>query len=184
MLAASLLAVGGPASSTQAEWRPLVTVPRVVDVVGPRADGRLVLATQAGLFLLRPGHAPQPFARGPGGYVGGTRLVAESGLPAGGDIGVEGIGFVPHGLGPDGAAYFADLGGQAGSPTHGTDSVLVLRGKDLSRARLRAGELVAATESGARTIAIRCSSRCTVRRVAVGPAATHGEGHVTFVPER
>jgi len=323
-LAVSLLAVGGPPSSTQAEWRPLVTVPRVVDVVGPRADGRLVLATQAGLFLLRPGRAPQPFARGPGGYVapagepyialaldrrlsrarcsfrrddlfaleptatpgvvridrrgrarrfadlpagsfpsgiafdgvgrfgsrllvtavsgqatslyaidcrgrsrvltrtgpvveggmavaprsfgrfagdliaageatgrivafgsrGGTRLVAESGLPAGGDIGVEGIGFVPHGLGPDGAAYFADLGGQAGSPTHGTDSVLVLRGKDLSRARLRAGELVAATESGARTIAIRCSSRCTVRRVAVGAAATHGEGHVTFAPER
>jgi hypothetical protein len=301
-----------------------VTVPRAVDVVGPRADGRLVLATQGGLFLLRPGRAPRAFARAPGGYVapagepyialaldrrlarercsfrrddlfaleptatpgvvridgrgrarrfadlpagsfpsgiafdgvgrfgsrllvtavsgqatslyaidcrgrsrvltrtgpvveggmavaprsfgrfagdliaasegtgrifafsptGGAHLVAESGLPAGADVGVEGIGFVPRGLGPGGAAYFADLGGQSGSPTKGTDSVLVLRGKELSRARLRAGELVAATESGARTIAIRCSSRCTVRRVAVGPAATHGEGHVTFVPER
>ena len=58
--------------------------------------------------------------------------------------------------------------------------VLTLRGQDLAQARLRPGELVAATEAGATTIAIACARRCTVRRVADGPAATHGEGHITF----
>jgi hypothetical protein len=315
-IAASMLGVDGGTLPKQARWRALVTVPGVVDVVGPRADGRLVLATHAGLRLLRPGHAPQPFAPGyapspgetyialasdrrlprancaferddlyaldptatpgltridrrgraarfadlpPGSFPSGiafdrvgrfggrllvtallnakihvygfdcrgrsheyvadgppveggiavaprsfgrfaghliaaseatgrifafdpsgaVRPVAESGLPFGGDIGVESVGFVPSGLGSDGAAYLADMGAP-GSPTQGTDSVLVLRGDDLARARLRAGELVAATEGGAKTIAIRCARRCTVRRFAVGPAATHGEGHVTF----
>jgi hypothetical protein len=107
-------------------------------------------------------------------------VVVESGLRAGGDIGVEGVGFVPAGLGAGGAAYFSDLG-SPGSPTEGTDSVLVLRGDDLAGAGLVPGELVAATEAGATTIAVRCAQRCTVRQVAVGPAATHGEGHVTFV---
>jgi hypothetical protein len=315
-LAVSVLAPSDAGLPKQARWRTLVKAPGVVDVVGPRADGRLVVATHAGLFLLRPGHALQPYARGPGGYVpvagetyialapdqrlprakcsfkrddvfaldpampgvvrvdrrgkasrlanlppgtfpdgitfdgvgrfgkrllvtgvvgqatrvfaidcrgrvrvavdnaprveggiavapkgfgryggdliaadetsgkifalragGGTRLVAESGLPAGGDIGVEGVGFVPpHAR----AGYFSDMGAP-GSPTQGTDSVLTLRGAELARARLRAGELLAATEAGAKTVAVRCARRCTVRRVAVGPAATHGEGHVTFV---
>ena len=90
---------------------------------------------------------------------------------------------MPSGLGAGGAAYFADMGAP-GSPTQGTDSVLALRGMELRRARLHAGDLVAATEAGAKTIAVRCARRCTVRRVAVGPAATHGEGHVTFVRGR
>ena len=315
------LAVSMPASlPKQARWRTAVPAPGVVDVVGPRADGRLVVATHSGLFLFRPKHALEPYARGPGGYVppagetyialapdqrlpsascsfkrddvfaldpatpgvtridrhgkasrfanlpagsfpdgiafdgvgrfgkrllvtavvgqvtklyaldcrgrarvvvgdgprveggiavaprgfgrfggdliaadegsgrifafgstGRVRLVAESGLPAGGDIGVEGVGFVPPRLGAHGAAYFSDMGAP-GSPTQGTDSVLTLRGAELSRARLRAGELLAATESGAKTIAVRCARRCMVRRVAIGPAATHGEGHITFVP--
>jgi hypothetical protein len=112
------------------------------------------------------------------GSRGGVRLVAESGVPAGGDIGVEGVGFVPPRLGA-GAAYFADRG-SPGSPTPGTDSLLVLRGRDLTRARLRAGDLVVATEAGATTLAIRCRRRCTVRQVALGPRAAHGEGHIVF----
>lgn len=316
-IATSMLGVDGASLPKQARWRPLVKTPGVVDVVGPRADGRLVLATHSGLRLLRPGSAPQPFAPGyaappgepyialapdrrlrrakcsfkrddlyaleptatPGivridrrgraarfadlpagsfpsgiafdrvGRFGGrllvtallagkihlygfdcrgrshafmsdgppveggiavaprsfgrfaghlvaaseatgrifafdpggrVRLVAESGLPAGGDIGVESVGFVPSGLSPGGAAYLADMGAP-GSPTQGTDSLLVLRGRDLAHARLRPGELVAATEGGAKSIAIGCARRCTVRRFAIGPTATHGEGHVTFV---
>jgi hypothetical protein len=316
-LVASLLGGDGHAQQTQATWRPLVKLPGIVDVVGPRADGRLVVATRTGLFLFRPGRAPQPFAQGyvpaggepyvalapgrrlpragcafvrddvyaldadatPGvvridfngqpyrvadfpagtfpsgiafdvvgafgyrllvtavvgstttlysidcrgrvtpltrsgprveggiavaprtfgkfagdliapdentgrifafGPKGGVALVAASGLPAGGDIGVEGVGFVPPGLGR-GAAYFSDLGAP-GSPTEGSDSLLVLRGRDLAQAGLRAGELVAATEAGARTVAVRCAPRCVVRQVAVGPDTAHGEGHVTFVP--
>jgi hypothetical protein len=57
---------------------------------------------------------------------------------------------------------------------------LTLLGSDLSQARLRPGELVAATEAGATTLAIGCTRRCTVRRIADGPAVTHGEGHITF----
>jgi hypothetical protein len=317
------LAADGPSALTQARWRPLVIAPGIVDVVGPRADGRLVLATRTGLFLLRPGRPPQPFARGVGGYVpaggepyvalapsrrlsgarcsfrrdevfaldasstpgvvqvdgtgqarrfasfpagafpsgiafdvsgrfgyrllvtvvfgemttlyaidcrgrsrlltrdgprveggiavaprsfgrfagellapdertgrifafgpaGGVRLVVESGVPAGPDIGVEAIGFVPPRLGSGAAAYLADLGAP-GAPTPGTDNVLVLRGQDLARARLHPGELVAATEAGARTMAVRCAGRCTIRRVADGPETAHGEGHITFVPGR
>ena len=314
-------AAAGEALSTQASWRPLVEQVGIVDVVGPRADGRLVVATRSGLFLLRPGHPPQAFARGTGGYVpaggepyialspgrrlpragcafvrddiyaldadstpgviridsrghaariadfppgafpsgiafdglgafgyrllvttvigttttlsaidchgrittltrggprveggmavapktfgkfagdliapdehsgrifafgprGGVATAVDSHLPAGADIGVEGLGFVPRALGR-GAAYFSDLGAP-GSPTEGNDSLLVLRGQDLARAGLVAGDLVAATEAGARTLAVRCARRCTVRQVAAGPTTSHGEGHITFVPE-
>jgi len=54
-------------------WRPLHTIPGILDVVGPRTDGRLIVASsQAGLFLLRRGSPPTLFARGPEGYVPGT----------------------------------------------------------------------------------------------------------------
>ena len=311
------------AASAPGTWRAAAKVPGVLDVVGPRGDGRLVLATHGGLFLMRPGGLPVPYARGPRGYpgspgepyialakgrrvpgagcafgrdvvfaldpdatpgivridrsglssrfadlpvgafptgitvdtvgrfgyrllvtsfavgkttlhefdcrgraravaggaphveggiavaprtfgrFGGTliavsevtgriysfgpggrvRLVAESRLPAGGDIGVESVGFVPPRLGRRGAAYLADMGAP-GSPTSGSDSLLILAGTSLSRANLRPGELVGATEAGARTIAVRCARRCTVRRVADGPTVTHAEGHITFVPRR
>jgi hypothetical protein len=322
-LGALAVAAVAPAATPQPRWRPLVHAPGVVDVVGPRSDGRLVVSTRDGLFLLRPGGALEPFAAGAGGYVapkagepyvalafdrrlpasgcaferddvfvldtasassagvirvrangqaqrlldlpkgafpagiafdrtgrfgyrllvagifddktttlyaidcagkstvvahdaprveggmvvapasfgrfagdliaadersgtivafgpgGNVRTVARPPLKAGGDIGVEGLGFVPGTLGPRRAGYVADLGAP-GSPTTGSDAVLVLRGQDLARAALRPGELVAITEAGAVTVAVRCAQRCTVRRVAVGPTVAHGEGHVTF----
>jgi hypothetical protein len=321
LLAASILAFTGSAASPMLRWRPLLEVPTIVDVVGPRADGQLVLSTRSGLFLVRPGRPAAEFARGPGGYVaaggepyialasarrlprakcsfhrddvfaldadstpgvvrvlrtgqavrlvdlpagalpsgiafdlvgrfgyrllvttvvadkttlyaidclgrptvvardathveggvavapssfgrfagdliaadevsgrifafgptGAVRVVAESGLPAGGDIGVEGVGFVPNQFSRTGSAYFSDLGAP-GSPTEGSDSLLVLPGAALARAGVGPGDLVVATEAGARTISIRCERRCSVRRIAAGPTATHGEGHITFVP--
>ena len=90
------------------------------------------------------------------------------------------MGFVPNRVGRGAAVYFSDLGAP-GSPTQGDDSLLVLRGQDLARASLRGGELLAATEAGGTTIAVRCATSCTVRRVAEGLPATHGEGHLTFV---
>jgi hypothetical protein len=72
--------------------------------------------------------------------------------------------------------------GWPGSPTEGTDSLLALRGTALVRAGVRAGDLVAATEAGAITISVHCARGCTVRRIGEGPVATHGEGHITFVP--
>jgi hypothetical protein len=319
-----LIAAGvGSAAPPKSTWRPLEKVAGIVDVVGPRRDGRLVLSSHGGLFLLRRGAAPVPFARGPQGYAGSagepylalghgqavqgarcsfhrddvfvlrpgaapgvlrvdrggrshpfvslpagafpsgitidpagsfghrllvtatatgattlhafdcrgrdrvvatgapsvegglavaprtfgryagwliavvegtgriyvfsprgrTRLLANSGLPAGGDIGVEAVGFVPPALGRRGTAYLADLGAP-GSPTTGSDSLLVLRAADISRARLRAGDLLVATEAGEKTIALRCRRACTIRHVADGPATAHAEGHITFLPRR
>ena len=320
VLLASGIASAAPVVGT---WRPVARVVGIVDVVGPRADGRLVLASRGGLFLLRRGRGPVPFARGPHGYAGSagepylalgtghavrgatcsfrrddlfvlnpgatpgvlrvdrngrshlfaslpagaflsgiaidrigsfgyrllvtatasgkttlhafdcrghdrlivagapsvegglavaprtfgrfggaliaadewsgrvyafgsggrTRLVVESGLPAGGDVGLEAVGFVPPSLGRHGTAYLADLG-SPGSPTSGSDSLLVLPAAAVSRARLRAGDMVVATEAGAKTLAVRCGRVCTTRRVADGPATAHAEGHITFVPMR
>jgi hypothetical protein len=319
-LIAPSVASAGPAPG---QWRAVAKVPGIVDVVGPRADGRLVLSTHGGLYVMRPTGSPVPFARGSQGYGGSpgeaylalgnghrvsgagcafrqdmifvldpdatpgivrvgrdghssrfadlpagafpsgitidtvgsfgyrllvtsvaagkttltafdcrgrarvvatgaphveggiavaprtfgrfgskliapdevtgriyafgprglVRLVAESGLPAGGDIGVESVGFVPPKLGRRGAAYLADMGAP-GSPTSGSDSLLILAGSDLSRANLRPGELIVATEAGAKTLAVRCGRLCRVRHVADGPTVAHAEGHITFVPHR
>jgi hypothetical protein len=324
LVALSASALAGAAPTAVGQWRLLLKVPGIVDVAGPLADGRLVLSSTHGLFLLRPGGAAQPFANGPGGYTAGggepyialasgsrvwgvsgcsfesgdvyaldagstpgivrvrpsgqasrfldlpsgvfpsgitfdrfgrfgyrllvtatsdnntqttlyaidclahpsviaqgalhveggivvappsfgqfggrliaadentghiyglgrdgtVKLVADSGLPSGGDIGVEALGFVPSRLGSGAAVYFSDLGAP-GSPTQGDDALLVLRGQDLARASLRSGELVAAAEGGGATIAVSCAASCSVRRVADGPPATHGEGHLAFVP--
>jgi len=322
VLACSVCALAG-AAPVLGQWRSLLKVPGIVDVVGPRADGRLVLSTTNGLFLLRPGGAAQPYANAATGYTAGggepyvalatgsrvwgvtgcsfeendvfaldagstpgvfrvppsgkasrfvdlpagafpsgigfdpfgrygyrllvtatfgngtttlygvdckarlsviaegaphveggivvaprsfgrfggqliaadentgriyafgrtgkVELVADSGLPGGGDIGVEALGFVPDAMGRGAAVYFSDLGAP-GSPTEGSDSLLVLRGRDLTSASLRSGELVAAMEGGGTTIAVRCQATCSVRRVAEGFPGTHGEGHLAFVP--
>ena len=52
---------------------------------------------------------------------GTTQVVARSGLPSGGDIGVESAGFVPVGFLKGGAAYLADRA-TADNAHAGTDS--------------------------------------------------------------
>jgi hypothetical protein len=54
--------------SVAAHWVPFRHLPGVVDLSGPRQDGRFTVSAAGQLFLLAPGHAPSPFARGPGGY--------------------------------------------------------------------------------------------------------------------
>jgi len=51
---------------------------------------------------------------------------------------------------------------------------------DLARAGIRAGDLLVATEGGAKTIDIRCTAACAIRYVAAGPAIAHAEGHIVF----
>ena len=157
----------------------------VVTAAAPSLEGGLAVAPRGfgrfgGKLIAVDEGSGHIYAIGP---AGGVRLVTESRLPAGGDIGVEAVGFVPSRLGLRGAAYLADLG-SPGSPTSGSDALLVLRGRELAKAGLRAGELLVATEASAHTIAVRCSRTCTVRRVAEGPAATHAEGHIAFVRAR
>ena len=143
-------------------------------VVAPRAFGRF------GGQLIAPdelhGRLIAVDARGR------ARVLARSGLPAGGDIGVESLGFVPRGFDRGTTALLADRA-VPGNPHPGTDSILSVSGAALRGADVRAGDLLAATEGGGETIAVRCSGRgCTVRLVAHGPAVTHAEGHVVFVP--
>ena len=55
-----------------------------------------------------------------------------------------------------------------------------LPGSELIKAGVHTGDLLVATEAGARTIVVRCASSCTVRYIAAGPAITHAEGHIAF----
>jgi hypothetical protein len=158
---------------------------RVVATAAPHVEGGIAVAPRTfgrfgGKLIAADEVTGRIYAFGSGGRVS---LVAESGLPAGGDIGVEAVGFMAPKLGRHGAAYLADLGAP-GSPTSGSDSLLILAGTGLSRANLRPGELIVATEAGAKTLAVRCARLCEVRRVADGPAVAHAEGHITFVPRR
>ena len=114
---------------------------------------------------------------------GRASTVAMSGLAAGGDIGVESLGFVPAHFDRRGAAFLADRGNQPGSHP-GTDSILMLTGASLFDAGVRPGDLLAATEGGADTIAIGCHHTCTVRHIADGPAVAHAEGHIVFASFR
>lgn len=138
--------------------------------------------------------APTTFGRFPGWLIavdelkgsvyafnaqGHVRLLARPTLPFGADLGVESVGLVPAGFTPRGVAYLADLGAP-GSPTEGTDSVLRVSGSELTRAGVRAGDLLVATEAKGVTVAIRCARRCTVRPIGRALDATHGEGHIAF----
>jgi hypothetical protein len=55
-----------------------------------------------------------------------------------------------------------------------------LRGAALARAGVAPGDLLVATEGGARTIAVRCETTCAVRHIADGPRVAHAEGHIAF----
>lgn len=76
--AVALLVVGGAflllAGATEARpalevhWQQFVRLPGVLDVAGPRRDGRLVVAAGKGLFLLNRSGSLAPYARGASGY--------------------------------------------------------------------------------------------------------------------
>jgi hypothetical protein len=107
---------------------------------------------------------------------GQLSTVVATGVPAGGDIGVESLGFVPR---RRVTAYLADRGTPpSGAPHPGTDHMLRLRHSALSAHGVRPGDLLAATEGAATALTIRCAQRCSVAVLATGPASAHGEGHV------
>jgi tRNA A-37 threonylcarbamoyl transferase component Bud32 len=111
---------------------------------------------------------------------GGTSAVAVSGLPVGGDIGVESAGFVPAGfMAKGGFAYVADRATPKNAHP-GTDSILRLSSADLAAAGVKDGDLLVVTEGGSLTISVRCGTECVVRKVATGPDVAHGEGHIAF----
>ena len=107
---------------------------------------------------------------------GKVAILARSGLPAGSDIGVESAGFVPAAAA---ATYLADRFAP-GNRHPGDDAILRIPAAALARSGIRAGDLLVATEGGAKTIDVRCAATCAVRYVAAGPAIAHGEGHIVF----
>ncbi len=152
----------------------------VVTAHGPAVEGGITVAPASfghfGGDVIAPSETSgRLFAFRPDGT---TAMVAESGLPAGGDIGVESAEFVPPGFTGAGAAYLADRASRGAHP--GTNHILKLSGAQLARAGARPGDLLVATEGGAQTILVRCAKSCTVRHIAKGPATTHGEGHIVF----
>jgi hypothetical protein len=113
---------------------------------------------------------------------GTTHLVADSGLPHGGDIGVESEAFIPAGRRLD--ALLADRR-TPGNAHPGDDFVLRIRASALRAVGTQAGNLLVATEGGALTDAINCTAAgCAVRLVAAGPTIAHAEGHIAFARTR
>jgi hypothetical protein len=171
-------AVNGSTSIFSIDWRGAV---RTVTRRAPRVEGGIAIAPPS--FGTFAGDLIAPDEVGGAIYAvdarGHARIVAKSGLPHGGDVGVESEGFVPTWFSRQTAAYLADRS-VPGNAHPGTDSVLRLSGADLLRSQVRPGDLLVATEGGAETIAVRCQQTCVVRHIAAGPEATHAEGHITF----
>ena len=148
----------------------------------PSVEGGIVVAPTtfgafAGDLVGADEHSGRLVAIGPDG---GSRILARSGLPSGGDIGVESIGVIPMDVGGT-SAYLADRR-SPGNRHPGTDSILRLTGAQLAHAGAQSGDLLVATEGGAKTIVVHCARTCTVRHVADGPTVSHGEGHIVFAP--
>jgi hypothetical protein len=145
----------------------------------PRLEGGIAVAPRTfgafGGFLIAPSETTgQVWATAPSGR---TVLVANSGLPHGGDIGVESEGFVPTGSHD---ALLADRL-TPGNRHPGDDEVLRIRAPALAAAGVLPGDLLVATEGGALTDDLRCGPRgCRVRLVAAGPPEAHAEGHIAF----
>jgi hypothetical protein len=114
---------------------------------------------------------------------GSSHTLADSGLPHGPDTGVETAGFLPPGFGAGWSALLADRL-TPGNPHPGDDLVLRLGSRTLKAAGVRPGDLLIASEGGARTDAVSCAASCRVRHVADGPAIAHAEGHIVFRPGR
>ena len=112
---------------------------------------------------------------------GTVQTVVDPGLPHGGDVGVESLGFVPTGFLRGGTVYFADRSTPGGAHP-GTDSVLTLTSSDLAASGVQEGDLLAATEGGGLLIAVRCvATACQSIPVVVAATRAHGEGHLVFV---
>jgi hypothetical protein len=152
-----------------------------ITTTAPRVEGGIAVApVNFGRFasdLIAPDETGgRVFAITPQGR---SILVANSGLPHGGDIGVESEAFVPPAVQN---ALLADRL-TPGNRHPGDDVVLRIGRGALIAAGVRPGDLLVASEGGALTDAIRCGPKgCAVRHVADGSAIAHGEGHIAFLP--
>jgi hypothetical protein len=148
----------------------------------PIVEGGLAVAPEsfgqfAGDLIAPDENSGQIWAIDPSGAVS---LVVVSGLPSGGDTGVESEGFVPPGfMGSSGFAYLADRG-TPDNPFPGTDSLLRISAAALASAGIQDGDLLVSTEGNGTTIAVRCQPTCSVLPAATGTQGGHIEGHIAF----
>lgn len=151
---------------------------RVLTRAAPRIEGGIAVApTSFGHFA---GDLIAPDEISGGIYAiaphGRATLIARSGLAHGQDIGVESEGFVPARFT---AALVADrLTRRNRHP--GDDEILTIGRARLLAAGVRPDDLIAVTEGGADTVAVRCAASCDVHTVANGPSEAHIEGHIVF----
>jgi len=109
---------------------------------------------------------------------GDNPLVAGSGLPHGPDTGVESEAFLPRGR------FYALLADRLTprNPHPGDNVLLRVTSAALLAAGAGTGDLLVATEGGAKTDAITCgATTCAVRHVGDGPAIAHAEGHIAIL---
>jgi hypothetical protein len=149
---------------------------------GPAVEGGIAVAPTsfgryAGYLIAVSEGTGNVIGIGPGGD---STVVVASGVQAGGDIGVESAGFIPHGFLTSGELYVADRGSQP-QPHPGTDTVLRLSSAALRAAAVHEGDLLAATEGGGITVAVACAATCTARTVATASPVAHVEGHIVAV---
>lgn len=151
----------------------------VITRAAPTVEGGLVIApssfgTFGGMLIAPDELSGNIYAIGADGS---SRTVAASGLAKGADIGVEAVGFVPHGW--HGSVYYADRITKA-NPHPGTDNLLALTSDSLTGLGVKEGDLLSATEGGATLIDVRCTATCTVQPLITTATRAHGEGHLIF----
>lgn len=110
---------------------------------------------------------------------GQSGVLVKSGLPAGQDVGVESVGFLPAEFtNRRGVVLMADRA-VAGAPSNGTDSIWRLSDEAIRRSGLGGGDLLVASEQAGRTVGVRCRATCRLFPVGQAADAAHVEGHIT-----
>ena len=115
----------------------------------PKVEGGIAVAPAsfgrfAGDLVAADENSGRIYAIAPDGR---SQLLARSGLPHGGDVGVESEGFVPAQLGTGWSALVADRF-TPGNPHPGEDALLRADGTALLAAGVKPGDLLVATEGG------------------------------------
>jgi hypothetical protein len=111
-------------------------------------------------------------------YDGTNGVLIGSGLPAGADIGVGSVGFVPpEYLQRGGTAYMVDRRSSRSS-TDGTDGIWRLTEDVLRGVGIDNNDLMVAAQADGRTVVVRCRMTCRVLPLGAAPGA-HVEGHIT-----
>src|SRR5438105_5044671 len=112
---------------------------------------------------------------------GRSELLVASGIPRGGDIGVESAAFVPTGFTAHGGTAYVSDRATANNPHAGTDNILRMPSSDVIAASVRDGDLLVVAEGGAVTIDVRCRATCTSTVVVSAGTSAHIEGHLVIL---